>query len=183
MKGCRDLSGQEVRKMLESANIRDQVLFLSELSFGLRVSETLSLTFGDVADGFLFVRSQKGSDNVSFPVPQQFRSAVQELKKFYQRKGVKVTAKTSLFLGNRGWNKPIGRHGAYQIIKRLSEKLDIQGRVGNHSFRKSFVKRIYEETKFDIVRTRLYSRHKSISSLDYYISTTENTDLVNNLAW
>lgn len=53
----------------------------------------------------------------------------------------------------------------------------------SHSARKIFVTRIYALTGKDIAETKKYSRHKSLANLDYYIGTTQDLSLVNQLHW
>ena len=183
MKGCRVLSEKEVKDILLSLDIRDRVLVETGLFFGTRISESLELTFGKFAGTHLAIRSKKGSDNQSFEIPSTYRKSIVTLKEHYQSKGITVTDKTPLFLSRKGQNQPITRQQASQTVKAVCESLGITGKVNTHSFRKSFVTRIYELTGHDIAQTKVYSRHKSLSNLDYYIKTTEKTNLIHNLSW
>lgn len=181
MKGCRTLSQLEVKEMLDGLSIRDRLLMLTGLTFGTRISESLSLTFGNVAGTHIYIKSAKGSDNAAFPIPSEYRAAVEALRAAYGAAGIEISDATPLFLSCRGTT--MTRQGASQIIKSACEALGIGGKVNSHSFRKTFVTAIYRKTGFDIAATKRYSRHKSLSNLDYYISTAENADLVNELKW
>ncbi len=183
MKGCKALSEQEVKALLASATIRDKALFLTGLTFGTRISESLSLTFGDMAGKTLYLKSKKGSDNQVFPIPANYKAVLNELKAEYESIGIKVAVKTPLFVSRKGNKKAITRQQASQIVKKMCVELGIEGKVNSHSFRKSFVTRIYEMTGFNIAETKKYSRHKNLANLDYYISTTQGTELVNELVW
>ena len=70
-----------------------------------------------------------------------------------------------------------------QRLKRLFKKARLDGKVNSHSFRKSFVTEIYRRTGKDLAQTRVYSRHNSLSSLQYYIETSADTGLVKDLSW
>ena len=59
MKGCRVLTSEEIRTVLNKADIRDKAMFLTQLTFGSRISETLKLTFGDVSGKYLALKSSK----------------------------------------------------------------------------------------------------------------------------
>lgn len=183
MKGCRVLSDSEIKKIIQSLDIRDRVLVETGLYFGTRISESLGLSFGDFNSTHLAIKSKKGSENQSFEIPASYRNSLAALKEHYQSQGITVISKTPLFLSRKGDNQPITRQQASRIVKAVCDELGITGKVNTHSFRKSFVTRIYELTGHDIAQTKVYSRHKSLSNLDYYIKTTEKTNLIHNLSW
>lgn len=181
MKGCRPLSKTEVDLLLRDRPPRDKLLILTGLYFGTRISETLSLTFGDVSGGFLSIRSAKNSDNVTFAIPPFYKTEVDRLRAEYLIQGVTVTDQTPLFLSRQGDQQPIDRGRAHQIMREATAGMD--GKVNTHSLRKTFVTRIYELSDRDIAQTKKYSRHKSLANLDYYIGTTEDLSLVQKLDW
>lgn len=181
MKGCRSLSENEVSGILADMGSRDRLLMMTGLCFGTRISESLSLTFGDVSGEYLYIKSAKGSDNAAFPIPEEYRRDLATLKAEYLSKGIDVTDATPLFLSKFG--VAMSRQAASQIIKATCERLGIGGKVNTHSLRKTFVTKIYNMTGFDIAQTKVYSRHKNIGNLDYYINTTKETDLVLSLNW
>ena len=183
MKGCRVLKREEVAELRTNVNPRDNAFLLTGLTFGLRVSESLALTFGDVSGMFLNVKSKKHSENVTFPIPAAYRAAVDCLRAHYEAQGIEVTANTFLFLSRKGANKPITRQQASQIMRGLAEKTGLDGKVNTHSLRKSFVTDIYARTNNNIAETKKYSRHKNMANLDYYIGTTEGTELIHALSW
>jgi len=183
MKGCRILTDNEIKLVLNELQIRDRTLFLTCLTFGTRITEALNLTFGDVSGKTLYIKSIKGSDNQSFPIPEGYKKAIEELRNCYLNKGIDVTSQLPLFISQKGNSKSITRQLASHVIRKVSSKLNLDGKVNTHSFRKSFVTKIYELTGFNIAETKAYSRHKSLMSLEYYIKTTERTDLVKDLNW
>lgn len=183
MKGCRVLNDEEIKQVLNELGTRDRLLFLTCLTFGTRISEALSLTFSDVAGATLYIRSKKGSDSIGFPIPEPYIVAVRELRQWYEEKGIKITEDLPLFLSQKGRNRSITRQLASHVIKNMSSRLDLDGRVNTHSFRKAFVTKIYNLTGYNIAETKKYSRHKSLVNLEYYIKTTEKADLVNELNW
>lgn len=183
MKGCRIISNEEISRIISSLSIRDKVLVLTGLNFGLRISESLPLTFGDVSGQYININSLKGSNNASFVIPQAYHQAISELKSYYTSKGLSVTDDTYLFQSKKGVNEHIKKRQANQIMKDTCEELGIEGKVNTHSFRKTFVTKIYELTKFNIAQTKVYSRHKNLANLDYYINTCQTTELINDLSW
>lgn len=183
MKGCRVLTDDEIKLVLNELHVRDRTLFLTCLTFGTRISEALALTFGDVAGKTLYLKSKKGSDNQSFPIPASFKRSVEELKNWYEEKEMIIDEKSPLFISQKGNKQSFTRQLASHVIKNVSRRLNLDGKVNTHSFRKSFVTKIYELTGYNIAETKAYSRHKSLVNLEYYIKTTENTDLVERLDW
>lgn len=183
MRGCRVLTDEEIKLVLNELGIRDRLLFLTCLTYGTRISEALSLTFDHVSGRTLYIKSSKGSDTQGFPIPFSYKNAVEELQNYYITKGVKVRPETPLFLSQKGSNKSITRQLASTVIRKIAKNIGLDGRVNTHSFRKSFVTKIYEMTGYNIAETKAYSRHKSLVNLDYYIKTTETTDLVEQLNW
>ncbi len=104
-------------------------------------------------------------------------------KTHYTNLGIEVNSNTPLFLSRKGNQKSITRQQVSQIIRGICKQHEIEGKVNIHSFRKCFVTKIYELTGYNIAETKKYSRHKNLANLDYYIATTEDTNLVNQLNW
>lgn len=181
MKGCRVLNQSEIELLKNNLSTRDRVLMMTGLFFGLRISEMLRLTVDDVSGPTLQVKSAKGSENVTFPIPAQYRDEVAALLGEYAAAGISLNEHTPLFLSQKGG--AISREHASRTIKKVCHDLEIKGKVGTHSFRKCFVTRIYESSGRDIVSTKKCSRHKNLSNLDYYIQTTHGTELVEKLEW
>lgn len=183
MKGCRVLAVEEVRALLGELAPRDRVLVLTGLTFGTRISETLALRFGDVEGRYISIASAKGSDNVTFEIPETYRAEVSALRAVYEERGYTVEASTPLFLSRKGSGRAITRQQASEVITAACERLGIDGKVNSHSARKTFVTRIYAMTGKDIAETKKYSRHKSMANLDYYIGTSADLSLVGKLTW
>ena len=187
MKGCRPLDQNEVARILADLAPRDKLLALTGLYFGTRISETLALTFGAVAGKYIAIKSAKGSDNVTFEIPDAYRTAVEALKRDYEVSGRMVFTTTPLFLSRKadanGADKAINRQQASQIISDAAKRCGIEGKINSHSMRKTFVTKVYELSGKDIAATKKYSRHKNLANLDYYIGTTEDLSLVGKLSW
>lgn len=182
MKGCRALNENEVKQIIENmVDAKGRLLALTGLYFGTRISEALALNFSDVSGNMLFLKSAKGSDNQTYPIPEAYKQALAEVKEQYQVKGWAVNADTALFLSQSGVR--MSQQAASYIVKTSAKKANLEGKINNHSFRKCFVTKIYALTGCDIAQTKQYSRHKSLANLDYYIATASGTELVNTLNW
>ena len=187
MLGCRLATEEEIELFTKSLKIKNKVLILTHALFGTRISEALSLTFGDVEDKeVLHIKALKGSQNRDIPIPEIYMDEVQKLREFFKGKGVEVCARTPLLLSSHGQyltGRPITRQQASLMIATACRRLGIKGKVNNHSFRKAFVTKIYELLNHDIVGTRMYSGHADLSSLKYYIESTQDMQMVLELPW
>lgn len=191
MKGCRVLEMEEwklIKELLHQRGwIREEVLYLTSLNFGLRVEESLALRFRDVSGQFLYVVSEKGSENQTFRIDEArgYRQKVFELSDWYEKRGVVIDGKTPLFMSQKGMHikQAMSRNQVAVILRGICRQLGIQGKVGIHSFRKMYVTRIYELSGRDTKETQKYSRHKNMASLPSYIATTEGTPLIGSLNW
>ena len=182
MKGCRALNENEVKQIIENmVDAKGRLLALTGLYFGTRISEALALNFSDVSGNMLSLKSAKGSNNQTFQITAAYKRALAEVKEQYRAKGWVVNGDTALFLSQSGVR--MTQQAASHIVKTAAKKANLEGKINTHSFRKCFVTKIYSLTGYDIARTKQYSRHKSLANLDYYISTAQGTELVNNLNW
>ncbi len=178
MKGARPIKEEEIPVLLRELAIREKVLCLSGVHFGTRLSEALQLRFQDVAGSEVLIKSLKGSDDQSYPIAPVYRGFVQVLKRAYEEQGRIIDGKSFLFLSRQGRQQRLSRQQASLIILKAVHASKLEGNVSFHSFRKYFINFIWKETGFNLAETRSYSRHASLSSLQAYIETTGNTNLV-----
>lgn len=184
--GSRILTKEEVKQVLDhfkSTNSRNYAAALMSVSIGTRITELLSLRWKDLDGKYVNVKSLKGSNNASFPMSDELLKALNQLKQHYYNIGVQIDDNTHLFLSREGANKPLSSQHWNFIIRDACRKLGISGKVSNHSFRKCFITRIYEITGKDIFRTKVFSRHKSVSSLTPYVHASGDTSIVETIEW
>jgi integrase len=182
MIGTRPLTDLEARKVLESADsARDKLLILCGLHFGLRISESLSLKFKDLSGEYLSVRSLKNSRNQVYPITPEIKAAFEALKAEYQGKGFSIDADTAVFKNRSGVR--MTRQAASNLIKKISAKQNMTGKINTHSLRKTFISKIYAATGKDMVETMNYSRHKTLNSIGHYLQSNGDTSLVMNLKY
>lgn len=186
MAGSRILNKEEIKSILtylKRKNQRDYTCVLCSIHFGLRAQEVLTLSFSQVSGDVIRIMSLKGSNNDHFPIPTEVKKQVKKLKRYYQNKGIQITSDSYLFQSRNGQNQHLTTQRLNVIIRDTCDTLKISGKISNHSFRKTFITRCYKETNFDIIKTRRYSRHKSISSLQPYIEESTSTELIENFTW
>lgn len=185
MKGCKVLNNDEIKSLLNVAeNQRERMLVMVGLYFGTRISETVSLTFGDFHNtDHLRIRRLKKSNTSTLRIPDDFRAELDKLRNEYESQGIKISKKTPLFLSRKGQNQPLTNRHASRLLQEMFQRAGIRGKVGAHSFRKTFTTKIFELTGKDIMQTANYTGHKSLNCLVYYIETTKETNLTTQLAW
>jgi integrase len=186
MAGSRILTPPEVKKILrylKTRNQRDYVATLCSVTFGLRIGELLRLTFKDIEGGdYIYIRSLKNSNNENFPIPPTVDDELKRLKLYYHGKGIDITSHHYLFQSQKGENQAISREHFNYILRTACKKLKIGGKVSNHSLRKCYINTIYQKTQ-DVFKTKVYSRHKSIQSLQSYVSESHDTSIINLITW
>ncbi len=169
----------EAAKVLGIADPPMKLFVLVGLTYGTRISEALNMTFGDIDSEWVRIKGLKGGKTQNYPVTDQVAAACRRLKEEYGA----VEETTPLFLGKCSRERSMSRQNLSQKIKRLFKEAGLDGKVNSHSLRKAFVTAIYNKTGKDLAQTRVYSRHTSLTSLQYYIETSSDTGLVKDLSW
>ncbi len=163
----RDLDTLEnICDYLESTNERNYLLFMMGIYTGLRVSDILSLKVKDVKDkDFLTIREKKTRKNKIIKLNPILKRA---LKKHLATRD----DKEFLIKSRQGYNKPINRTRAYQILKDIGDSFGIEN-LGTHSMRKTFGYHYYKKTK-DVVTLQKIFNHSSPSVTLHYIGIIQD---------
>jgi integrase len=183
MKGCRPLTVAEEKKiweyLCEKNMYREKLLFKVCRLYGLRIGEALALRVKSVTGKYLFIASEKGSDNQTFEVREDIRALAKDLFVWYKSKGVEVVDDMPLFLSQKGRHTkaPMGRNQVANIIRGICTLLGIEGKIGIHSMRKSFVMEMWEKSGHNARETKEYYRG-SLNNMAAYIAATEGTPLI-----
>ena len=131
------LSVEEVARLIDQPDtstergLRDRAMLELVYAAGLRVSELLSLSRGDVNQDLGLVRCVgKGSKERIVPVG---RPALEAVRAYL---GARRDAAPALFLGNKG--RPLTRVAFWRIVRRYARQAGIRTSVSPHTFRHSF---------------------------------------------
>lgn len=158
-KKARKIRKSEFKRLWASCKTYREKLIIGLLGFfGLRASEVSRIRKKDVKEERIFVRSGKGSNKRSFKIPGKLMPFV---KRFTLETGGAYLVPSQ----KGGALKP---KSIWRIVKRIGERARVKD-VSTHSFRKMYIDEIYKKTGKNVFETSLYSRHKSIQSLVYYI--------------
>lgn len=184
MTGSRPLSANEITKLREKLSVRDRLFVIFGAHFGLRLSESLALRFGDLENqSHLFIRSLKNSNPARFPIPDSVKEAVSDLRREMEESGLEAGSETAIFYSQKS-GAALTKYSAAKIISTAVKALGFEGRVTSHSMRKSFVTEVYRKTGKDVIATRKFSRHKSLTNLIFYVDDSSvDLDLIKDLKW
>ena len=201
MAGMRDYSDDELELVRKSFGgryaLRDRCYFEMALQMGLRVSEMLSLTvgqvsqYGKVVDEVSIKRKQmKGGKAVRasgrtiplFPETHPHILAwlvrLAGMLKVNDPKAIDPT--TPLFLSRvrskDGSPRAIARETAWRIIKAIARENELSGKVGTHSTRKTLARKVYTWSN-DIRVVQRILGHRSLASTEAYLKSLTDREV------
>ena len=147
---------EKMKRLLKANSLRDYVLFTLGLNTGLRISDLLALTVGDVLAGKgnrvriadkLTLRERKTHKRRKIMLNETVRSALA----LYLRTRKRRWPEDPLFLSRQrekdGTLRPLSRSQAYHIVVDTARAAGIASRVGTHTMRKTFGYFLYDNGK------------------------------------
>jgi integrase len=187
MPGSRCLTSVEERllvRRIRSLGARDRVIITAQLFTGFRISEILSLTIGHVFhDGRVreriglrpgLLKGHYGSTRW-IPVTAELKRA---LENYLPRRAKKeeLSPTAPLFLSREhdssGHPKALSRSGAEKLIRRVLRSVaqgDAQA-LSTHSLRKTWARRLWEQSGHNILMVRDGLGHGSVAVTQAYLS-------------
>lgn len=167
--GCRPFTDDEIDLFLEHCKPMDKALFCLGIRTGFRISELLSITWGQIIDdsgskirGTVEVpkRSVKGkTSSRRVPIHPQAQDYLDAWARMSYR-----DPKGKVF--------PISRVTAWRHLKKLLPKAGItedKGRVATHTLRKSFARKMYDALEHDLFRLQKAMAHSSVAITVKYL--------------
>lgn len=174
------LSVEEVSRILETPDVttllgvRDRAMLEILYGTGLRISELIGLTLGELFLSMGFIQTV-GKGNKERIVPLS-HLATEWAEKYLAECRPKLLAKNSqevdeVFLNARGGS--LSRQGAWKIIKKYAKEAGIKKEVFPHIFRHSFATHMLENgADLRIVQELL--GHSDISTTQIYTHVTQS---------
>lgn len=185
MIGCRPLTDEEIPQVLAALEhtsdpARDRALFLLGHREGFRISELLSLRVGDFLQNGNYVdhvlvarRHMKGKQKSrGVPLHPEAKIAVISLIEKLAGQG-KTNPATYLFQSREGDNRAINRRTAWSMLQRVYAACGLTGKLGTHSMRKTFARRIHAKLGRDLMKTQKALGHARVTSTVSYLSFAE----------
>jgi len=180
MKGARPLTDQEIIIIYDKGfegeyDLRNQVLFILRLKTGLRVSEALSVTLSDVVQSDGTIRDRIYVERRKTKGKVEGRSIVLHPQvKLILNLFLTTIPRTQeyLFAGNKGGT--IDKRSVWRIEREACIRVGIDPKkVGTHSTRKTFAKKVHEKLK-DVIKTQKALGHKDLNSTVKYLTVDED---------
>lgn len=174
---------EAMRKVLRGSNLRDYCLFVLGVNSGLRVSDLLNLSVGDVIDekgilkeriSFRELKTRNTGNNkeINFPISDTAKKALSE---YLITRDYKL--EEPLFM-SRKKGAPLQRAQAWKVINDAARTVGITDRIGTHTLRKTFAYHAYK-AGIDIIQIQKLLGHKSPAiTLAYMGITQEQLDQV-----
>ena len=155
---------------LKENNNRNYIMFLLGIYTGLRISDILKLRVKDVIDlsnrkdkikikKQIVLREQKTSKQKIIKINPILKEPLEDYvqdKEMYEY----------LIKSRQGFNKPISRKRAYEILKELGEMFDVDS-LGCHSMRKTFGYHYYKQTKDIALLQKIFNHSSPAITLAY----------------
>ena len=168
------LSENEINDLIGAIDLgapqgeRNRAILETLYGCGLRVSELINLKLSDLYfdEGIILVTG-KGDKQRFVPI-STINIKYINLYNEYSRKHQKIEAghEDFLFLNRRG--KKLTRAMVFEIIKRLTEKIGLQKKVGPHTFRHSFATHLLQNGA-DLRAIQQMLGHESITTTEIYV--------------
>lgn len=174
--------------LLARGKHRDRLFLTLSLATGFRVSELLTLTFGQLLDAQGHIarevtisrRLLKGGRGGRARSIRSRRVALSErareaIASFLAAHKVHPEADRFVFASRVGVNRPITRCHAFALLKGLARELGLDAsRLGCHSTRRTFAHSVYASSGKDLVATQRLLGHTSPTTTARYLQHDEN---------
>lgn len=151
---------------LKKTNERNYILFMFGIYSGLRVSDILKLRIYEVKDKRqITIREKKTNKQKIIEINPVLKRAIADYIK-------DKDPDEFLIKSRKGYNRPIGRNRAYEILRDIGYTFDVES-LGTHSMRKTFGYHYYKQTK-DVVTLQKIFNHSSPSATLHYIGVDQD---------
>lgn len=159
----------EICLYFKKTNKRNYLMFMLGVYTGLRISDVLALRVGDLKNrNTINIKEKKTGKQYLQDLNPELKQAIADY--------ITDDMDNDEFLikSRNGYNRPIGRVQAYNIIQKvLVDKFKLEN-VGTHTLRKTFGYHYYREYK-DIVTLQTIFNHHDESVTKRYIGITQDT--------
>ncbi|MBJ6362113.1 tyrosine-type recombinase/integrase [Paenibacillus sp. GCM10012307] len=154
------------KRLLAKNNKRDYILFSLGINCGFRISDILPLRVYDLKKRTLQIREKKTKKWKTFEMNTTVRRELLDLVKDWDDMDYLIKSR-------EGVNKPLTRSMTYKILRKLTERYNIDGSIGNHTLRKTYGYHFYMATK-DVVALQKIFNHSDPSITLRYIGYTQD---------
>jgi integrase len=158
---------KDIAAMKKALSERNKLMFVMGVSFGLRISDLLTLRLGDLrGKDFFWINEEKTKKKRKITLSDAVKEEIAQLE------GIDSDY---VFKSRQGGNKAISRVQAYRILNDAAKRagiLDKIGSIGCHSLRKTFGYQLHKKG-VDITRIMAIFGHSSPEITLAYIGITD----------
>jgi len=159
----------ETHKKQKQLAVRNYFLIYLGINIGLRISDLTQIKVGSIQNGFIQLREKKTGKIQQITLNQD---VIDKMKKEYIDL-FNLDHEAYLFKSRKGYNSPISRQGATNIIKRVSKDLKWKFPIATHSLRKTFGYHYYMKTN-NIVGLQKMFKHSNTQVTLVYIGMVQS---------
>lgn len=151
---------EQLKDELQKSGDRDYMLAYFGLNCGLRISDYIGLTVGDVRDKDKLYVTEKKTRKVRYvPLADFFKREIERYTKFMKDEDF-------LFPSREHKSDHINRNTAYRIISTAAKKCELE-EIGTHSLRKSFGYHHYQKHHDSAILQRIFGHSSPSITLTY----------------
>jgi len=154
---------EEMKAVLKRNNYRDFMMFVVGINTGLRISDLLKLTVGQVSNSHIMIIEQKTGKKKRFPINRHLRELLDEYT-------LGMNDDDYLFPSRKGGH--IGRVQAYRVMNQAAAAVGLED-IGTHTLRKTFGYHHYQQNK-DVAILQQIFNHSSPSITLRYIGINQD---------
>lgn len=159
---------EDVKKIKDLATGRNKLMLEVGFNTGLRISDILQITAGDIKSSpYIYLTEKKTKKSRKVTLPDKVRKMALE---YIEENN--IPNDYYLFQSREGENKAISDVQAYRIIRKLAKKAGLNEKVGTHTMRKTFGFHYYRQFK-DVARLQHIFNHSSPEVTLEYIGITQ----------
>lgn len=158
---------------------RNQLMIVMGLNTALRISDLLSLQWGDVYDfgkkrfrKHIILVEQKTKKNSSIFMNDNIINELKSYMEYNLSKNLSVDNEIYLFKG-ASKNEPISRVQAFRIIKKAAKACDILEDIACHSLRKTFGYHAWKQGVQPVMLMNIYN-HSSFETTKHYLGIEQD---------
>lgn len=139
---------------MKQKHLRNHTIFILGLNIGLRISDTLRLTWGNLAGNKCTIREKKTGKLNDIYLSKDSRQALDEYRKFYDVRNIPCNPDEAIFMRENiediSDEDILKAEKAYnKVLKEAAKNIGIKDNIGTHSMRKTYCYWFLQNNKND----------------------------------
>lgn len=144
-------------------SLRNYFLIYLGVNVGLRIQDLLTLNVAMIKKGFIQLREKKTGKIQQIPIHLEVQRTI--LTGYINK--LNLDDSSYLFTSRKGYNEPITRQAAYDVVKTVGKELGWKFPIGTHTLRKTFGYQYYKQTNNIVGLQRMFNHRDPQVTLIY----------------